>query len=238
MLEKLKELEPDFFVTCAFGQILSQEVLDIPKCGTINLHASLLPEYRGANPLQRAIVDGKKVTGVTTMLTVLALDAGDMLLTKKIEISSSMNTQELALRVSECGGGLLAETILNFEKITPQKQDESKVTFANKFKKEDGFLNFDFDALTLHNFIRGMQPWPCVFVLFRGDNIKLLSSHVVDETTCGNVGEILKISKEGIQIQTKKGILLIKNLQPPSKKAMNAFDWANGVQVKTGQIFE
>jgi methionyl-tRNA formyltransferase len=238
LIEKLKSLEPDFFVTVAFGQILSQEVLDIPKYGTINLHASLLPEYRGANPLQRAIVDGKKLTGVTTMLTVLALDAGDMLLRKEIEIPDSMTMLDLAEQVANSGGELLEKTILEFGSIAPQKQDESKVTFANKFTKEDGFLSFDIEAIEIHNKIRGMLPWPCVFVPFKGDNIKLLASKVIDASSFGNVGEILKISKEGIEIQTKKGIILIEKLQPPSKKAMNSSDWANGAQVKSGQVFE
>lgn len=240
LLEILRDFAPDYLITVAFGQILSQEVLDIPKLGTINLHASLLPEYRGANPLQRAIADGKKVTGVTTMLTVLTLDAGDMLLTKEIEITDSMTTPELAEIVSQSGGELLEKTILGYAEgsIIPQIQDESKVTFAHKFKKEDGVLSFDVQALELHNKIRGLLPSPSVSVEFASERIKLLKSKVVDEISTGNIGEILKISKDGIEIQTKKGIILIEKLQPPGKKAMNAFDWANGAKIRLNQIFE
>lgn len=240
LLEILRDFAPDYLITVAFGQILSQEVLDIPKLGTINLHASLLPEYRGANPLQRAIAEGKKVTGVTTMLTVLALDAGDMLLTKEIEITDEMTTPELAAIVSQSGGEILEKTILGYAdgSIVPQIQDESKVTFAHKFKKEDGALSFDVEALGLHNKIRGFLPSPSVSVGFGSERIKLLKSSIVDEVSMGNVGEILKISKYGIEIQTKKGIILIEKLQPPGKKAMNAFDWANGAKIKLNQIFE
>ena len=240
LLNILRDFEPDYFITVAFGQLLSQEVLDIPKYGTINLHASLLPEYRGANPLQRAIVDGRKITGVTTMLTVLALDAGNMLLTKEIEITDEMTTPELAEIVAKSGGELLEKTIFGYVdgSIEPKAQDESKVTFAHKFKKEDGFLSFDVEALNLHNKIRGFLPSPSVSVKYGENRIKLLKSKVLDTKSEGKIGEILKISKDGIEIQTKKGIILIEKLQPPGKKAMNAFDWANGVKIKPNQIFE
>lgn len=240
LLQTLRDFAPDYFITVAFGQILSQEVLDIPKYGTINLHASLLPEYRGANPLQRAIVDGKKVSGVTTMLTVLGLDAGDMLLTHEIEITDEMNMLDLALQVSACGGELLEKTIFGYAdgSIERRPQDESKVTFAHKFKKEDGFLSFDIEARELHNKIRGLMPSPSVSVGFGDDRIKLLKSKVLDENSVGKVGQILKISKDGIEIQTKRGIILIEKLQPPSKKAMSAFDWANGAKIVPNQIFE
>jgi len=234
LIEKLRTLGADFFVTVAFGQILSQEVLDIPKFATINLHASLLPEYRGANPLQRVIVDGEKITGVTTMLTVLELDAGDMLLKKNIEVTDEMTTPDLANIVSSCGGELLFKSIIGYadKTIRPQKQDGAQVTFANKFKKEDGFLSFDIEAMQLHNKIRGLLPWPCVSVSYQGMPIKLLKSKVIDSDSAGKVGEILKISKDGMEIQTKKGIILIEMLQPQNKKVMGAFDWANGVKIK------
>lgn len=239
LLQVLRDFAPDYFITVAFGQILSQDVLDIPKYGTINLHASLLPEYRGANPLQRAIVDGKKITGVTTMLTVLALDAGDMLLTKEIEITDEMNMIDLSVKVSESGGELLEKTIFGYAdgSVPPRVQDESKVTFAHKFKKEDGLLTFDIEARELHNKIRGLLPSPSVSVPYGAERVKLLKSQVVDESSVGQVGQILKISKDGIEIQTKGGIILIEKLQPPSKKAMSAFDWANGAKIVPNQIF-
>lgn len=238
LISKLKEFNADFFITVAFGQILSQEVLDIPKYGTINLHASLLPEYRGANPLQRAIVEGKKVTGVTTMMTVQALDAGDMLLKKGIRITPEMTTPELAEIVAQSGGELLYQSIIEYAKgsIIPEKQDESQATFANKFKREDGHLSFDIEAVELHNKIRGLLPHPCVYVSLLGVPVKLLKSKVLDENSEGSPGELLRISKEGIEIQTKKGIILIEKLQPPNKKAMNSFDWANGAKVKPGEV--
>ena len=239
LISKLCTLEADFFITVAFGQILSQEVLDIPKYATINLHASLLPEYRGANPLQRAIVDGKKNTGVTTMLTVLELDAGDMLLKKEIKITDEMTMPDLVDIVANSGGELLEKSIIGYanKAMLPKKQDQSQVSFANKFKKEDGFLSFDLEAVEIHNKIRGLLPWPCVFVDYQGMPIKLLKSKVVEPESVGKIGEILKISKDGIEIQTKKGIILIEVLQPQNKKAMGAFDWANGAKIKVGETF-
>lgn len=233
LIAKLQELEPDFFITVAFGQILSQEVLDIPKYGTINLHASLLPEYRGANPLQRAIVEGKKKTGVTTMMTVLELDAGDMLLTHEIDISEDMTMIDLCKEVASCGGELLYRTITEFDSITPRKQDESKVTFANKYKKEDGIISWDDTAWNIHNKIRGFLPWPCAYSCYQGKPIKLLKSKVLAHTDAVT-GEILKISKEGIEVATKEGIILIEEIQPQNKKAMKAYDWVNGAQLKVG----
>lgn len=239
LIGKLHSLNADFFITVAFGQILSQKVLDIPKFATINLHASLLPEYRGANPLQRAIVDGKKITGVTTMLTVLELDAGDMLLTKEIELTDTMTMIDLAEIVAASGGELLEKSILGYadKSILPQKQDETQVTFANKFKKEDGFLSFDIEAVQIHNKIRGLLPWPCVSIEYQGAPIKLLQSKVIDKDKIGKIGEILKLSKDGMEIQTIKGIILIETLQPQNKKAMGAFDWANGAKIKVGETF-
>lgn len=239
LIEKLCALGADVFVTVAFGQILSQEVLDIPKYATVNLHASLLPEYRGANPLQRVIVDGKKITGVTTMLTVLELDAGDMLLKKSIDIADDMTMLDLADIVASSGGELLEKTLTGYidKTITPQRQDETQVSFANKFKKEDGFLSFDLDAVEIHNKIRGLLPWPCVFMDYKGSPIKLLKSKVIDCENTGTIGEILKISKDGIEIQTKTGIILIEKLQPQNKKAMGAFDWSNGAKIKVGETF-
>lgn len=236
LIQKLKDLEPDFFITVAFGQILSQEVLDIPKYGTINLHASLLPEYRGANPLQRAIVDGKTKTGVTTMMTVLELDAGDMLLTHEIDITPEMTLIDLCKEVAACGGELLYKTMKDFDKITPRKQDESKVTFANKYKKEDGIISWDDTAWNIHNKIRGLQPWPCAYASYGGKPIKFLQSRVLGEAN-GENGEILNISKDGIEIATKEGIILIEDLQPQNKRAMKASDWVNGAQVKVGSKF-
>lgn len=236
LIQKLIDMEPDFFITVAFGQILSQEVLDIPKFGTINLHASLLPEYRGANPIQRAIVEGKEKTGITTMLTCLELDAGDILLQEEIKITQNMTTKELSQIIAEKGGNLLEKTILGYSqgKIIPQIQKTEEATFANKYSKEDEILCFDMDAKSFHCKVCGLNR---AIVMKNEIPIKITKTLLLDCNATGECGKILKVDKKGIEIQTKRGIILIEKLQPPNKKEMNAFDWANGAQIRSGMHF-
>lgn len=237
LIEKLKELEPDFFVTFAFGQILSQEVLDIPKMGTINLHASLLPKYRGANPIQRAIVNGEIETGICTMLTALGLDEGDVCLCEKIKITPNMTAPQLSEIISENAPYLIYKTLIGLQKneIIPQKQDGQKATYANKFKKTDGFIDFQNSAIDIHNKIRGLLAWPCAYFEFKQKNIKLLQSEVLEnEKIHENTGEILSITKDGLEIAAQKGSVLIKTLQPQGKTPMDATSWINGAKLKVG----
>lgn len=240
LLEKLRELKPDFFITFAFGQILSQEVLDIPKFATINLHASLLPKYRGANPIQRSIFNGDKETGITTMITVLELDAGDICMQEKIQITENMTSPELSQIISDKAPFLLYQTLkgLSTGNLVPQKQDSASMTIANKFKKEDGFIDWDKSALSIHNQIRSLLDWPCAYTHFGDKTVKLLESKLVDslnESTSS--GEILGVSKDGVVVSTGKGNLLVTSVKPENKAAMSAFDWANGVRIKAGDKF-
>lgn len=240
LINKLKTFNADFFITVAFGQILSQEVLDIPKIGTINLHASLLPKYRGANPIQRAIVNGDAVTGVTTMFTVLALDAGPMLMTEKIPISIDMTAVELAQKISEAGPNLLYNTmqgLLN-GKIKPIEQNEAEVTFANKFTKEDGKINWNKPALDIHNLVRGLKPWPSTFTTFNNKIVKIIETKITYNTdSFDKTGEIIAITKAGIEVSTLKGTILITQIQPEGKKPMSAASWSNGAHAKVGDFF-
>jgi methionyl-tRNA formyltransferase len=238
---KLRELNPDFFITFAFGQLLTEEILAIPKIATINLHASLLPEYRGANPIQRAIYDGKEETGITTMLTVLALDAGDICIQEKIKITPDMTDKELMEIISDKAPFIMYPTIkqLYNKMLTPKKQDESLVTIAKKFKKEDALLDWNRSAQELHNHVRSMTTWPCACSSIDGKNIKILKTTVLEnESVNDNPGEIVKISKDGIAVAAKKGILLITELKPEGKPKMDAYAWTNGVQLKIGGMFK
>ncbi len=238
--QKLRDLNPDFFITFAFGQLLTNEILDIPKIATINLHASLLPEYRGANPIQRAIYDGKTETGITTMLTVLALDAGDMCIQEKIKITPDMTDAELMQIISDKAPFIMYPTIKQlYNKIlVPQKQDESKVTIAKKFKKEDAILDWTRSAQELHNHVRSMTTWPVACSSLDGKNIKILKTQVVDnDTENDDIGVISEITKEGIIVKAKKGSLLIKELKPEGKPKMDAYAWTNGAKVTTGMKF-
>lgn len=240
LIEKLKELKPDFFVTFAFGQILSQEVLDIPKYETINLHASLLPKYRGANPIQRCIYNGDCKTGITTMLTVLELDAGDICQTEEIEIDKNMTNIELKDIISEKSPKLICSTIkgLYDGTIKPQKQDCEGVTIAKKFNKEDGLVNWGNKAEAIHNQVRSMVDFPTAYTHYNQKIIKITETEVLTKENTGRqTGETVKVSKEGIEIQTGEGTILLKRVKPESKGIMNAYDFANGAKIKAGMKF-
>lgn len=243
LIQKLKDLNPDFFITFAFGQILSQEVLDIPKFATINLHASLLPKYRGANPIQRAIFNGDAVTGVTTMLTVLGLDAGDICMTEKIEITENMTSVELAEVISEKSPFLLYRTLkgLSTNNLIPESQDENFVTFANKFKKEDGLIDWNKTSSQVHNQVRALVDWPCAFTVFDSKIVKVLESRIVKNSLasdCLKPGQIVSVSKDGIEVKTGDSSLLITQVKPENKAKMSAFDWSNGAKIKAGCSFD
>lgn len=231
LLERLKEYNPDFFITIAFGQILSQEVLDIPKFGTINLHASLLPEYRGANPIARAIADGKKLTGVCTMLTSIGVDEGDVVLKETIEIPNDMTTLDLAIKISEMAPDILIKSLIGLanEEITPTPQNHCAATFAPKFSKEETFLDFNKSAQELHNLIRALYPKPSANAYYNNILVKILQSEVINENSNAKIGEVVKIDKNGLYVATGENLLLIKTLKPEGKKEMNAYDWSCGI---------
>lgn len=239
IIEELKDLEPDFFVTFAFGQLLSQEVLDIPKFCTINLHASLLPKYRGANPIQWSIINGDKETGITTMKTVKKMDAGDICKTDKIQISENMTVPELVHTISEKSPELIYTTlkeIYNGE-LTSIAQNENEVTFAPKFTKEDGRIDFNLTAAEFHNKVRGLQPWPNAYLCRLGKNIQILETCLSDmPINEAKTGEILCINKYGLTVACCDRAILIKTVKPESKSKMCACDFANGKRLKKGDI--
>jgi len=238
IIQKLKDLKPDFFITFAFGQILSQEVLDIPKYATINLHASLLPKYRGANPIQRAIYNGDKITGITTMLTVLALDAGDICLQENIEITQNMNCDELAEIISKNSPKLIHKTITDFynQKLIPTKQNEEEVSFANKFKKEDGLIDWTKSAQEIHDHVRALYGWPSAYFVKNNKTIKVIKTSVVENSENKPL-KVLNISKDGILISTKENALLIEKVKPEGKGEIFAHEWVNGARIKAGEQF-
>ena len=200
----LNELDPEMIVVVAFGKILPQNVLDYPKYGCVNVHGSLLPEYRGAAPMQRAIIDGKKTTGITTMLMAAGLDTGDMLLKAEVEIGENDNFENIHDRLADCGAKLLIETVNGLEKgqITPEKQDDSLSTYAAKIEKSDCLLDFSLDATTLHNLIRGLSPIPLAFTHTPdGKLLKLTETRLVDDSVeHAHPGEVLSL-EDGITVE-------------------------------------
>lgn len=227
---ELKKLEPDFFVTFAFGQILSQEVLDIPKYETINLHASLLPKYRGANPLQRAIIDGEKETGICTMITELGLDCGDVCMKQPIEISQTLNCVQLFDIVSEKSPKMIEDTLVGLveKTIVPQKQCEDGVCMANKLTKEECKIDWTKSAQDIHNLVRGIYQCPSAYFLVNDKIIKVLETRV--ENGSGVAGEFINVTKEGVEVACGNGSLLLLKVKPEGKGEMPARDWYNGVK--------
>ena len=236
----LSELDPEMIVVVAFGKILPQNVLDYPKYGCVNVHGSLLPEYRGAAPMQRAIIDGKKVTGITTMLMAAGLDTGDMLLKAEVEIGEDDNFEDIHDRLAECGAKLLIETAEKLERgeITPEKQDDSLSTYAAKIEKSDCLLDFSLDATTLHNLIRGLSPIPLSFThTSDGKLLKIVESRVVDAEKvpykpCGAVVSV----GEDIKVACGKGILSLLTVVPEGKGRMSAADFVRGRKIAEGDL--
>ncbi|MCQ2738752.1 MAG: methionyl-tRNA formyltransferase [bacterium] len=231
IIRSLKELEPDFFVTFAFGQILSQEILDIPKYQTINLHVSLLPKYRGANPIQRAIMNGDTETGICTMITELGLDCGDICLKEPIKIDENMNCVELFEICSSQSPLLLEKTLLGIAdgSIAPIHQCEDGICYADKLNKEECRIDWTKSAKDIHNLVRGVYKCPGAFFEYKGKIIKTMETAVINETADGNYGDFVKISKSGIDVKTGNGILRLIKVKPEGKGEMSAYDWSNGL---------
>ena len=230
--EELKKYEPDFFVTFAFGQILSQEVLDIPKFETINLHASLLPKYRGANPIQRCIINGDKETGICTMVTELGLDCGDICMSEKISIPEDMTCEDLWLKISEDSPELLEQTLIGLynKTLKPCPQCEDGVCMADKLKKEETLIDWNKSAQDIHNLVRGVYKSPSAYFIHHEKIIKVLKTAVEENTTTGTTGEIISADKNGVLMQTGSGILRLIKVKPEGKGEMFARDWYNGIR--------
>ena len=232
IIEALKLLKPDFFVTFAFGQILSQEVLDIPKYETINLHVSLLPKYRGANPIQRAIINGDKETGICTMITELGLDCGDICLRHPIEITPNMNCVELFEICASESPALLEKTLLGIADgtLVPTKQCEEGVCFADKLQKEECKIDWNKSAQELHNLVRGVYKCPGAHFEYQGKIIKVMETEPLNENPEGKIGDFVNFTKQGIDVKTGNGVLRLIKIKPEGKGEMFAKDWANGIK--------
>ena len=239
-IETLRTLTPDLIVVVAYGQILKKEVLQIPRLFCMNLHSSLLPKYRGAAPINRAIIEGEQETGVTTMKMDTGMDTGDILLVNKTPITDVDNAQTLHDRLANAGASLVMETIQRMEDqtLTPVPQDSDKATHAPKLKKEDGLVHWEKDAASLSNMVRGLEPWPGAFTFFKSKRLRLCTV----ETTTGQpgdiAGEIARITDHGIEVGTGKGRLVITQLQPEGKKKMSAKSFLAGNKMLMGNRFD
>ncbi len=221
-IEELLKIECDYIVVAAYGQILPQEILDYAPC--INLHASILPEYRGASPIQQTILNGDKQTGVTAMLMDVGLDTGAMLKIDTIDVSDDEMVESLFDRLTITASNLTIDVLKNFSSYTPVKQDDSQSTHCKKISKKDGEVSF-IDATTLYNKYRAFTPWPAVYL---SSGLKLKNMELVERTSTNKSGKILSIDKEAIVIGCQKGSIRIFKVQPASKKEMDILSYING----------
>jgi len=238
----LLRLDPDVIVVVAYGKILPLSVLEYPKYGCVNVHGSLLPEYRGAAPMQRAIIDGKRETGITTMLMAAGLDTGDMLLREAVEIGENDNFEDIHDRLAGVGACLLVKTLSGLEKgeITPKAQDDSLATYAAKIEKSDCLLDFSRSAKELHDLIRGLSPIPLSFThMPDGKLLKVVESSVFDEERQSEapVGTVL-FADNDIKVACGKGILSLVTVVPEGKGRMSAADFVRGRKIAVGDILK
>jgi methionyl-tRNA formyltransferase len=229
-IEILKSYNPDVIVVVAYGQILSKEILSIPKYGCINVHASLLPKLRGAAPLNWAIINGETKTGVTTMQMDQGLDTGDMLLKSEVEIDENMNVGELHDILMDKGADLLVETLDKIERneLVPQKQDDSLSTYAPMLNKENRRINWNLPANNIHNLIRGLAPWPTAYFTIDGNMVKVYKSTYSNENSDYEPGYVIKANNEGIFVQAKEGTVILQEIQMPGKKRMTVDAYLRG----------
>ncbi|MEN6313114.1 MAG: methionyl-tRNA formyltransferase [Clostridiaceae bacterium] len=219
-LESIKQLEPDLIVTAAYGRILTKAVLDVPRFGCINVHGSLLPKYRGASPIQWALINGDSVTGITTMFMDEGMDTGDILLQREIGITQDMNCQELYEKLEVLGAETLTETLHELEKGTLKRkhQDHSRAINVPMMKKEMGLIDWSKSALEIHNLVRGTNPWPGAFTFYKGDRMKIWKTALVadgsESTAAGTQpGKVLNILKDSLIVATGDGYVRITELQ-------------------------
>jgi methionyl-tRNA formyltransferase len=223
-VEIIKSLSPDLIVVAAFGQIISQRILDIPKFGSINVHASLLPKYRGAAPINWVIIQGEKKTGITTMLMDKGLDTGNILLQRKLEIFPEENAGELHDRLAFLGAEVLRETVARLKQggVTPCKQEESEASYAPPLEKEDGVIDWEKPAEKIYNHIRGMNPWPGAFTYLEGKILKVFQAKHVIQDFPHEPGKVVKTSDEGILVETGEGHILLTEIQLENHKRMSS----------------
>lgn len=234
--ETLKSCDADFFVVAAYGKILPQNVLDMPKVAPINVHFSLLPKYRGAAPVNWTIINGESATGVTTMIMNAGVDTGDILL-KKDALADRKNAQTLSEELAILGGELLIKTIKNFDIITPLKQNDNEASYAPIIKKEDGLIDWSEPASRIENKTRGFYPWPTAYTHVEGKLLKIFAAEVspIESKT---IGYVVDVQKDSFTISTGEKSLKIIELQLEGKKRMDTASFLAGFKITLGTKFE
>ena len=240
-VEELKRKEADVYIVAAFGQILSQEILDIPRYGCLNIHASLLPRYRGASPIQHVIIDGEERTGITIMQMDAGIDTGDILYQKGIPIGDKDNYETLHDKLMLLGGEAVVEALELLEqgRITPQKQEDSLSCYAPLIQKSMGEIDFTQTAAVIDRKIRGMMPWPSAYTHYYGKQLKIWRAEPDQSLNADGVsppGQILKADRDYVAVAAGEGALRIYELQMEGKKRMTAHDFQLGVKMQPGEM--
>lgn len=236
-IEELRKYEADIMVVVAFGQILPKAILEMCPYGCVNVHASLLPKYRGAAPIQWSIIDGEEVTGVTTMQMNEGLDTGDMLLKVEIPIESKETGGSLHDKLAEAGAKLCVETLKGLENgtITPVPQGEMPTSYAKMLDKQLGNIDWKKDGVSIERLIRGLTPWPSAYTMWGDKVMKIWDAEVAKEESSANPGTIVKVEKDAFYVQTGEGLLKVLELQIPGKKRIDAGAFMRGYQIKEGE---
>ena len=236
---ELEALAPDLIVVVAYGQILPKSVLEIPAHGCINVHASLLPKYRGAAPINKAIIDGATETGITTMYMDVGLDTGDMLIKKSLSIGPEETAGELHDRLATLGRETMDETLrqLCAESLQREVQDDAQSTYASMMKKEDGRIDWNRSAQEIHNHVRGLDPWPGAYTALNGELLKLART-CPQELDGDKPGSVISADTDGILIACGSGSLLIKELQLAGRKRLMAGDFLRGCSLEPGTLLD
>ncbi len=236
ILPILEEYSPDVIIVVAYGKILPEYVLNFPKYGCINIHGSLLPKYRGAAPIQRAVVDGEKVSGVTSMYMEKGLDTGDMLLKRELEIGEETTAGQYHDALALLGGEVLLETLdkLGNGELTPEKQDDALSTYAAQLSKAEGEINWNNTCEQIYNKVRGLNPWPKAFSFIDGK--RFVVDFVYKAEGSGKCGEVLSADENGIKVACGKGAVIIKDIKVEGKKMMNVADFLRGHKIEKGTV--
>ncbi|MBO5056931.1 MAG: methionyl-tRNA formyltransferase [Lachnospiraceae bacterium] len=235
-IEELKKYPADIFVIAAFGQLLSEEILHMPRFGCINIHASLLPAYRGAAPIQWVIINGEKKTGVTIMQMAKGLDTGDMLLKKEVLIDEKETGESLHDKLMAAGAGLIVEALPKIEKgeIVPEKQDDALSCYASRLTKSMGLIDWTQDAVSIERLVRGLNSWPSAYTIYKGKTLKIWEADVIAGKSSYKPGTVAEVGKDYFDVAAGEGRLRIKTLQLEGKKKVSVRDFLLGYEVVCG----
>lgn len=235
-ISKIKDTEADVIVVASYGQIIKEEILYMKKYHSVNIHASLLPKYRGAAPVQAAIINEDEVTGITLMKMAKGLDTGNILMTREIAIADDDTADTLTMKLSNLGAEMIVEYLSGLDALyegTPQ--DDAKSSYVKMIKKEDAFIDFSESAFKIEHIIRAMQPWPVAFTTYKGNNMKIFKADIVKASSDADAGTILNVNDDGILVKCKDDAIIISEVQMPNKKRMKVSDYIRGNKIEIGE---